>query len=117
MLCIVNTVTAQGRIAVTITNIENNSYIYNVHSYYAEDSEYTIAKCSYGLDYAAAIKKDNYRFTIHGLKFSSQCQKDVILVDKYILLKFEVVPVTHNAEAGFVIEVMIISCSYHSIDI
>ena len=50
------------------SNIENNSYIYNVHSYYAEDSEYTIAKCSYGIDYAAAIKKDNF----YGVQFHTE---------------------------------------------
>src|SRR6187200_1329448 len=33
-------------------NIPNNSYIYNVHSYFADDSEYTIAKCNYGVEYA-----------------------------------------------------------------
>ena len=55
------------------TNIENNSYIYNVHSYYAEDSEYTIAKCSYGLDYAAAIKKDNY----FGVQFHTEKSAEV----------------------------------------
>jgi imidazole glycerol-phosphate synthase subunit HisH len=41
-------------------NIPDKSYIYNVHSYYAEDSQYTIAKCNYGLEYAAAIKKNNF---------------------------------------------------------
>ncbi|ANE49823.1 imidazole glycerol phosphate synthase subunit HisH [Flavisolibacter tropicus] len=41
-------------------NIKEDSYIYNVHSYYAEDSAYTIAKCNYGLNYAAAIQKDNF---------------------------------------------------------
>src|ERR1700738_3997049 len=35
-------------------NVEENSFIYNVHSYYAEDSSYTIARCNYGLEYAAA---------------------------------------------------------------
>src|SRR5215213_1974459 len=33
--------------------IPEQSFIYNVHSYYAEDSQYTIAKCNYGLEYAA----------------------------------------------------------------
>ena len=37
--------------------VNENSYIYNVHSYYAEDSAYTIAKCEYEVEYAAAIKK------------------------------------------------------------
>ena len=41
-------------------DIEENSYIYNVHSYYAEDSGYTIAKCNYEIEYAAAIQKDNF---------------------------------------------------------
>jgi glutamine amidotransferase len=48
--------------------IEDNSYIYNVHSYYAEDSEYTIAKCNYGIEYAAAIKKDNF----YGVQFHTE---------------------------------------------
>lgn len=50
------------------SNIENNSYIYNVHSYFAEDSEYTIGKCSYGVDYAAAIKNDNF----YGVQFHTE---------------------------------------------
>jgi glutamine amidotransferase len=49
-------------------NIANNSYIYNVHSYYAEDSEYTIAKCNYGIEYAAAIQKDNF----YGVQFHTE---------------------------------------------
>ena len=49
-------------------NIANNSYIYNVHSYYAEDSEYTIAKCNYGIAYAAAIQKDNF----YGVQFHTE---------------------------------------------
>ncbi|MFL5809432.1 MAG: imidazole glycerol phosphate synthase subunit HisH [Flavisolibacter sp.] len=48
--------------------IADNSYIYNVHSYYAEDSRYTIAKCNYGLEYAAAIKKDNF----YGVQFHTE---------------------------------------------
>src|SRR5215510_202440 len=42
------------------SGVEENSYIYNVHSYYAEDSEYTIAKCDYGVTYAAGLKKGNF---------------------------------------------------------
>ena len=49
-------------------NIPNNSFIYNVHSYYAEDSEYTIAKCNYGIEYAAAVKKDNF----YGVQFHTE---------------------------------------------
>lgn len=48
--------------------IEERSFIYNVHSYYAEDSEYTIAKCDYGLEYAAAIRKDNF----YGVQFHTE---------------------------------------------
>lgn len=49
-------------------NIEDSSYVYNVHSYYAEDSQYTIAKCNYGIEYAAAIKKDNF----YGVQFHTE---------------------------------------------
>ena len=49
-------------------NVQENSYIYNVHSYYADDSEYTIASCSYGLEYAAAVKKDNF----YGVQFHTE---------------------------------------------
>lgn len=48
--------------------IAEKSYIYNVHSYYAEDSPYTIAKCNYGTEYAAAIKKDNF----YGVQFHTE---------------------------------------------
>jgi imidazole glycerol-phosphate synthase subunit HisH len=49
-------------------DIKEDSYIYNVHSYYAEDSAYTIAKCNYGLTYAAAIQKDNF----YGVQFHTE---------------------------------------------
>lgn len=49
-------------------SIKEDSSIYNVHSYYAEDSNYTIAKCNYGLEYAAAIKKDNF----YGVQFHTE---------------------------------------------
>jgi glutamine amidotransferase len=48
--------------------VPNDSYIYNVHSYYAEDSPYTIAKCDYGVEYAAAIHKDNF----YGVQFHTE---------------------------------------------
>jgi glutamine amidotransferase len=48
--------------------VEENSFIYNVHSYYAEDSEWTIAKCLYGIEYAAAVKKDNF----YGVQFHTE---------------------------------------------
>jgi imidazole glycerol-phosphate synthase subunit HisH len=48
--------------------VHENSYIYNVHSYYADESEYTIAKCKYGVEYAAAVKKDNF----YGVQFHTE---------------------------------------------
>ena len=54
-------------------NIPDESYIYNVHSYYAENSPYTIAKCDYGLEYAAAIKKDNF----YGVQFHTEKSAEV----------------------------------------
>jgi imidazole glycerol-phosphate synthase subunit HisH len=48
--------------------IENGSYIYNVHSYYAEDNPYAIAHCKYGIEYAAAVRKDNF----YGVQFHTE---------------------------------------------
>jgi glutamine amidotransferase len=48
--------------------VPENSYIYNVHSYYADNSEYTIARCHYGVEYAAAVKKDNF----YGVQFHTE---------------------------------------------
>ncbi|HEY0680101.1 MAG TPA: imidazole glycerol phosphate synthase subunit HisH [Chitinophagaceae bacterium] len=49
-------------------NIAEHTFIYNVHSYYAVDSDYTIARCNYGVEYAAAVKKDNF----YGLQFHTE---------------------------------------------
>jgi len=54
-------------------NVPANSFIYNVHSYYAEDSSYTLAKCNYGLEYAAAIGKENF----YGLQFHTEKSAEV----------------------------------------
>jgi imidazole glycerol-phosphate synthase subunit HisH len=48
--------------------IKEASYIYNVHSYYAEMSEHTIASCRYGTEYAAAVQKDNF----YGVQFHTE---------------------------------------------
>jgi imidazole glycerol-phosphate synthase subunit HisH len=48
--------------------IAEESYVYNVHSYYAEDSPYTIARCKYIVDYAAAVQKDNF----YGVQFHTE---------------------------------------------
>ena len=34
--------------------------MYFVHSYYAEQSEYTIAQCNYMIPFSAALHKDNF---------------------------------------------------------
>jgi glutamine amidotransferase len=54
-------------------HIEEGSFIYNVHSYYAEDSNYTIAQCNYGTTYAAALKKDNF----FGVQFHTEKSAEV----------------------------------------
>jgi imidazole glycerol-phosphate synthase subunit HisH len=48
--------------------IEEGSYVYNVHSYYAEDNPYSIAHCHYGIEYSAAVQKDNF----YGLQFHTE---------------------------------------------
>lgn len=49
-------------------NVPENSFIYNVHSYYADDSPYTIASCDYGVTYAAAVQRDNF----YGVQFHTE---------------------------------------------
>ncbi len=43
----------------------NEDFIYLVHSFYAPKAAETIATCSYGLDYSAALHKDNF----YGVQF------------------------------------------------
>jgi imidazole glycerol-phosphate synthase subunit HisH len=40
--------------------ISENSYMYFVHSYYAESNANSIADCEYGVRFAAALNKDNF---------------------------------------------------------
>lgn len=40
--------------------LDEKQYVYFVHSYYCEMSDYTIAACDYILPFAAAIQKDNF---------------------------------------------------------
>ena len=54
-------------------DIPEDSFIYNVHSYYAENSTYTIAQCNYGVDYAAAVQKENF----YGVQFHTEKSADV----------------------------------------
>ena len=47
-------------------DIPDNTYFYFVHSYFIERDEANVAaSCSYGLDFAAAIQKDNF----YGVQF------------------------------------------------
>jgi len=42
------------------SGISDKEYFYFVHSYYAEMSDYTISKGSYGTEFSAALNKDNF---------------------------------------------------------
>ncbi len=45
-------------------DIDEGSYIYNVHSYYVPyDPDFTIATCNYIVPYSAALHKDNFYAT------------------------------------------------------
>jgi glutamine amidotransferase len=43
-----------------LNNVNKNAYMYFVHSYYAELGKYTIAKANYGIEYSAALQKNNF---------------------------------------------------------
>jgi glutamine amidotransferase len=47
------------------SNLKNQEFMYLVHSYYVEQCEYEIASTNYGLNYASALKKDNF----YGVQF------------------------------------------------
>ncbi|MEJ8819199.1 imidazole glycerol phosphate synthase subunit HisH [Lacibacter sp. H407] len=49
-------------------NVPEHSYIYYVHSYYAEMNPYCIATSNYGLEYAGAVQKDNF----YGVQFHTE---------------------------------------------
>jgi glutamine amidotransferase len=40
--------------------LNEEAYVYFVHSYYVEKSVHTVATANYGLEYSAAIQKDNF---------------------------------------------------------
>lgn len=44
-------------------HINNNDYVYFVHSYYAEVSEHTIATTNYGTEYSSALQRNNFYAT------------------------------------------------------
>ncbi len=54
-------------------NIEENSYCYFVHSYYAALGEHTIATANYVQPYSAALQKNNF----YGVQFHPEKSADV----------------------------------------
>jgi glutamine amidotransferase len=40
--------------------VDENSYVYFVHSYYVESGNETTAMCDYGLKFSAAIRRENF---------------------------------------------------------
>ena len=56
-----------------LKSIPEKSYIYLVHSFYAPLSKDTIAVSEYGLEYSAALKKDNF----YGTQFHPEKSSDV----------------------------------------
>ena len=41
-------------------NVEENSFVYFVHSFYVESGAETIASCAYAVDFSAAIQHENF---------------------------------------------------------
>lgn len=54
-------------------NIKNKAHFYFVHSYYVPSSDHAIGSCSYGVEFTAAIKKDNF----WGVQFHAEKSGDV----------------------------------------
>ena len=50
------------------SGIKEHSFVYYVHSYYAEMNPYCIAATEYGINYAGAVKKDNF----YGVQFHTE---------------------------------------------
>ncbi len=55
------------------TGLDDNAFCYFVHSYYAEMSDYTIAKTQYGLPFSSALHRDNF----YGVQFHPEKSADV----------------------------------------
>ncbi|WP_339725450.1 imidazole glycerol phosphate synthase subunit HisH [uncultured Paraglaciecola sp.] len=66
-----NTVTPVGD-APLFKGIEAGSYFYFVHSFAVAVSKYTMASCQYGMDFSAAIHKDNF----FGVQFHPERSSD-----------------------------------------
>lgn len=52
--------TLQNLNSPLFAGVDENSYVYFVHGYYAERSGETIAECDYGVTFAAAVRHDNF---------------------------------------------------------
>jgi imidazole glycerol-phosphate synthase subunit HisH len=65
-----NTIT--GLVSPLFNGIRENSFVYYVHSYYAELSSKTIATTDYIIPYSAAIWRDNF----YGVQFHSEKSAD-----------------------------------------
>lgn len=66
-----NTVTATDN-APLFKGIDADSYFYFVHSYAVAISEFTMASCQYGMEFSAAIHKDNF----FGVQFHPERSSD-----------------------------------------
>jgi glutamine amidotransferase len=66
-----NTVTAVTD-APLFKGIDTDSYFYFVHSFAVAVSEFTMASCQYGMDFSAAIHKDNF----FGVQFHPERSSD-----------------------------------------
>ncbi|MEO9945660.1 imidazole glycerol phosphate synthase subunit HisH [Paraglaciecola sp.] len=67
-----NTVTPVAD-APLFKGIDANSYFYFVHSFAVGLSEFTMASCQYGMDFSAALHKDNF----FGVQFHPERSSDV----------------------------------------
>ncbi len=57
-------------------DVDENAYMYFVHSYYVELSDHTIAKTNYTVEYSSALQKDNfYAVQFHPEKSSEAGEK------------------------------------------
>ncbi len=63
-------------------NVKNEDFVYYVHSYYCENSLFTIATTDYGLDYSGALNKDNF----YAVQFHPEKSADVGLkiIDNFL---------------------------------
>ena len=65
-------------------NIDENSFVYFVHSYYCEQSEFTIATCDYIHPFSAGLQKDNFYAT----QFHPEKSADIgnIILENFITI-------------------------------